>query len=112
MQTFVILWRSGPGWSEGAPIYDQPYIEEHANRLGELMNEDRMVLSGPFLLPPGIQSSSVGLSIVKAADEADLRAWLDTDPSIVHQVLVAAVHHYQIVFDAQSARIGAAHVTS
>jgi uncharacterized protein YciI len=111
MQTFVILWMPGPRWIEGASIYDQPFIEEHADHIGELMTECRVVLSGPFTPAGGTPSSSVGMSVVKAADEAGLRAWLAEDPGIAHEVLTAELYPYQIVFAAQDAGTGATQIT-
>jgi uncharacterized protein YciI len=111
MQTFVILWMPGPRWIETASIYDQPCIEEHADHIGTLMAERRVVLSGPFTSAAVTLSSSVGMSVVKAVDEAGLRAWLAEDPGIVHEVLTAEVHPFQIVFEAQDAGRGADRVT-
>ena len=101
MQTFVIVWTPGPRWIEGDSIYEQPYIGEHADHLDQLMSENRIVLSGPFTMPAGTPPSSVGMTVVTAADEASLRAWLVADPAIVHQVLTAELRPFQIIFEAQ-----------
>jgi uncharacterized protein YciI len=81
-----------------AVIYDQPFIGKHADHLGQLMSKHRMVLSGSFAPAAETPSSSVGVSVVTAVDEAGLRAWLGTDPAIVHQVLTAELRPFQIVF--------------
>jgi uncharacterized protein YciI len=79
-------------------MYDQPFIEEHADHIGKLMTEGRIVLSGPFTWGARNPASPLGMSIVRAADEAGLRTWLAKDPAIVHEVVTAELHPLQIVF--------------
>ena len=99
MQTFVIIWTPGPCWIEGASIYDQPFIEEHADHLHYLMKENRIVLSGPFTTTAGLTPPSVGMTVITAGDEADARAWLTADPAIVNKVLTAELRPFQVVFE-------------
>lgn len=57
---------------EGESIYEQPFIEEHADHFGRLMAEHRVVLRGPFTSSAKTLPLSVGMSLVKAVDEAGL----------------------------------------
>lgn len=100
VRTFVITWAPGPRWIEGVSLYDQPYIEEHADHLDHLMADHRVVLSGPFTAATGVMPASVGMTVVAAPDEVGLRAWLVGDPAIVNEVLQAEVRAFQVVFEA------------
>jgi uncharacterized protein YciI len=93
-------------------VYNQPFIEEHADHLAELMTEGRVVLSGPFTESARKAASPIGMSVVKAADEAGLRSWLADDPAIVHEVVTAQLHALQVVFAGQDPRTRGNHGTA
>jgi uncharacterized protein YciI len=86
-------------------VYDQPFIEEHADHIGKLITEGRLVLSGPLSRGARNPASPLGISIVRAEDEAGLRAWLAEDPAIVHKVVTAELHPLQIVFQPTDGRL-------
>ncbi len=87
---FVILYTRGPAWVAGKPLRDQPNFTAHGHYLTGLLDEGRLILSGPFLDEPG------ALAIVEAADKAEAEAIARRDPPVVDGVLSYQVYAFSI----------------
>lgn len=81
----LILYSAGPAWIAGKPIQEQPNIAAHGAFLQQLLDEGRLLLSGPFLEEPG------GLAVLDVAEQAEAEAIAARDPAVVDGILAARV---------------------
>jgi uncharacterized protein YciI len=84
---FAVTITTGPAWDAAKPANEQKFFREHSANLARLRAENVSVLGGRF--------SDKGFLIVRAADEAAVRAELAKDPSIAAGVFQAAVDEYR-----------------
>jgi uncharacterized protein len=88
---FAIIYSPGPAWIKDKPIYEQP-LREHARYMQKLLDENKLVLAGPFA------DSSGGMAIIRAANWRQAQAILDDDPAIKSNVFTATLRPWQVVF--------------
>ena len=84
MRHFVLDYRRGPNWIEGAPLHRQR-LHGHLKHLAGLHDAGRLVMAGPFRAVEG------GLAIVQAESVADAQAAADSDPGVTSGVLEVRV---------------------
>ena len=73
---FVVINEQGPAWEPATPMREQPGWSAHAAFMNALV-DDRVVLLGG---PVGSGRSHRALLVLRAPDEASLRARLAEDP--------------------------------
>jgi uncharacterized protein YciI len=93
---FAILFRPGPGWDGAKPPQQQVGFAGHSKNLAALRAEGRIVLGGRY--------GDVGLIVVEAADEAEVRVWLARDPTLPAKVFTADVKRWATIYDGCVAR--------
>lgn len=84
---FAVTIATGPAWEAAKPANDQKFFKEHSANLARLRAASLAVLGGRF--------ADKGFLIIRAADEAAVRAELAKDPSIAAGVFQAAVDEYR-----------------
>jgi hypothetical protein len=72
-QLFAVLRARGPAWKHGQPLEAQEGWLAHADLMDEMAEEGFIVLGGPL-------GSDDALLIIRAKDEAEVRARLRADP--------------------------------
>lgn len=80
--TFVVIQEAGPGWAGGVAMEEQAGWPEHAKFMNALVDEGNVVLGGPL---SGERHQA--MLIIRARDEAAVRAQLAADPWLLTGVL-------------------------
>ena len=94
---FLIIFRPGPNWINGEPVFAQA-LRPHARYLQQLYDQGKLLYAGPFLDNCG------GLAILKVSTEAEAREILAIEPATAEQVLIAEIHPWRLLFDADRDR--------
>ena len=88
MRFFILDYRRGPNWREGAPLHRQE-LHGHLRHLARLHAEGTLVMAGPF------RDSAGGLAIVQTESVADAEAMGAADPGVTLGVLVVSVSEWR-----------------
>ena len=89
-QSFLILYRPGLAWKPGQPASAQP-PPEHGRYLLHLYQQGHLRSAGPF-------GDDTGAALVlEAANEAQARELVETDPAIVQTVFTYEIHPWALV---------------
>ena len=78
---FAVVRTRGPAWDSSRPLEGQPEWPAHAAFMNGLQADGFVVLGGP------LEGTSDVLLIIRAADEAEIRARLATDPWSANDLL-------------------------
>lgn len=76
MSLFVVINEQGPSWDPAVPMREQEGWADHASFMNALVGEGLVVLGGPLKGGPRQRA----LLVLRAPDEAGLRARLSADP--------------------------------
>lgn len=87
-ELFVVTYRPGPSWRQGAPMSEQG-LEPHGAYHRRLVEEGRAYAGGGFVGADG------GMAILRAADLAEAEAILAADPAIVAGIFAAELRHWR-----------------
>jgi uncharacterized protein YciI len=75
---YVVIHSPGPGWKSGLDFREQPGVQEHVAHFHQLLEEGKLELGGPFLIP-----DSGGMMVTtKDVSYDDLVAFADADPAV------------------------------
>jgi uncharacterized protein len=74
LSLFAVLRTRGEGWDRGKPLEAQSEWDAHARFMDDLHRRGIVVLAGP------LEAAGRALVIVRARDEADVRARFAEDP--------------------------------
>jgi uncharacterized protein YciI len=95
--TFVVTSTAGPNRDHAKATRDQPLWDRHAAFIDALVDSGFIVLGGP------LPDEGGAMLVVRAEDEADVRARLADDPWYVGGILeLVAVKRWQIFIDQRS----------
>ncbi len=86
-QLFAVTLTTGPAWDRAKPANEQIFFKEHSAHLARLRTEGLSVIGGRY--------GDKGLLLVRAPDEAAVRAELAKDPSIAAGTFQATVEEYR-----------------
>lgn len=84
MHFMVELLGTREGWPADMTPDEEKIMDEHYTYLVNLMNQGKMLLAGPVF-------NQFGLIVLEVADEAEAKAIMDKEPSVV-----AGVHRYEM----------------
>jgi uncharacterized protein YciI len=84
---YAVTFTTGPNWDAAKPAAEQKFMREHSANLARLRTAGISVLGGRY--------ADKGLLLVRAPDEAAVRAELAQDPSLAAGVFQATVDEYQ-----------------
>ena len=94
--TFVTISSPGPDRDLSKGAREQPFWNEHAAFIDQLVAEDFVLMGGPLVDENG------AMLIVNADDENEVREKLKNDPWMKHGVLkLDSVKRWQIFIDAR-----------
>jgi uncharacterized protein YciI len=96
--TFITISSAGPNADPSKPTREQPFWDEHAAFIDQLVDEGFILMGGPLVdereLPHG------ALLIVNAKDENEVREKLKNDPWFQHGILkLESVKRWEIFID-------------
>jgi uncharacterized protein len=92
--TFVTISSAGPNRDRSKGTRQQPFWDEHAAFIDQLVAEGFVFMGGPFIDEGG------AMLIVKADDEDEVREKIKKDPWMKHGVLkLESVKRWQIFID-------------
>jgi uncharacterized protein YciI len=84
---YAVTFTTGPNWDTTKPAQEQKFMREHSANLARLRTAGISILGGRY--------ADKGLLLVRAPDEATVRAELAQDPSLAAGTFQAAVDEYQ-----------------
>ena len=94
--TFIAISSAGPNRDRSKGTREQPFWDEHAVFIDQLVAADFILMGGPLVDEGG------ALLIVNAEDEKEVREKLKNDPWFENGVLkLEAVKRWQIFIDAR-----------
>jgi len=79
--TFVVIYEPGPAWQPGVAPEQQPGVREHGRYLQRLFDDGVMQSAGPL-------DGGGGMMLIRAPDEAAVRALVEADPGVQSGLLV------------------------
>jgi uncharacterized protein len=92
--TFVAISSPGPNRDPSKDTREQPFWDEHATFIDQLVDEGFILMGGPLMDEGG------ALLVVNAKDENEVREKLKNDPWLHHGILkLESVKRWQIFID-------------
>jgi uncharacterized protein YciI len=92
--TFIAISSAGPNRDQSKGTREQPFWDEHAAFIDQLVDEGFILMGGPLADEGG------ALLIVNAEDEDEVRNRLKNDPWMKHGILkLESVKRWQIFID-------------
>lgn len=96
--TFVVVSSVGPNRDESKGTRQQPFWDEHAAFIDQLVDDGFILMGGPFVGPDGLPQGA--LLIVDAQDENEVREKLKNDPWFMRGILkLESVRRWEIFID-------------
>ena len=87
---FAVKIRTGPKWDATRNPQEQPFFREHSANLKRLRDAGQLIV--------GARYSDVGLVIIAAESEAQVRSLMDEDPSVGAGVFRYDVHPFNVFY--------------
>lgn len=87
---FAVVFRTGPKWDAAKPPNEQAFFQEHSANLRRLREAGSIAI--------GARYADVGLIVVTAKDEAEVRRLFEADPSIANGTFQMDVHAFYPFF--------------
>jgi uncharacterized protein YciI len=81
---FVVISSLGPNRDRSKGVREQPFWDEHAAFIDQLVDNGFILMGGPLVGPDGLPQGA--LLIVKAEDENEVTEKLKDDPSLLHML--------------------------
>jgi hypothetical protein len=88
---FAVMFRTGPKWDPAKPPGEQAFFKEHSANLARLRKSGRIAL--------GARYADVGLIVVPAASEAEVRNEIARDPGVANGTFVYELHPFAVFYD-------------
>lgn len=97
--TFIVTSAAGPKRDHAQGTREQPYWDEHAAFIDNLVQEDFIMFGGP------LSDEGGAVLVVRAGSETEVRDRLGPDPWYVHGILtLQSVRRWDIFIDRRVAR--------
>ncbi|PYJ03896.1 MAG: hypothetical protein DME39_04125 [Verrucomicrobia bacterium] len=95
--TFIAISSAGPNHDQSKGTREQPFWDEHAAFIDQLVADGFVLMGGPLVDEGG------ALLIVNAEDEEQVREKLKNDPWFEHGILkLESIKRWQIFIDART----------
>jgi uncharacterized protein len=96
--TFVVISSAGPNRDALKGTREQPFWDEHAAFIDDLVDEGFILMGGPLVDKAGMPNGA--LLIVKAQDETQVRETLKNDPWFERGILkLESIERWEIFID-------------
>jgi uncharacterized protein YciI len=89
---YAFIYSKGAAWQAGKPL-DQQGLGPHGVYLKGLFEKGQLLAGGPF------DSGEGGMAVVRAANEAQAKAWLAADPAITAGIFKGELQSWSLRFD-------------
>lgn len=104
MPVFAVTTAKGARWDRARDIRQQPFFDQHAAFVDELVEQGIIILGGPVASD---DDEDIALLAVEAPDEGSLRSVFDADPWTVQRVFrIKAVRAWTLWLDGRSRTTG------
>ena len=98
--TFIVISSAGPSRDHSKDTREQPFWDEHAAFIDQLVADGFVLMGGPLVDETGLPRGA--LLIVNAEDENEVRENLKNDPWFDRGILkLESVTRWQIFIDAR-----------
>jgi uncharacterized protein YciI len=99
--TFLAFSSAGPNRDFSKDTRAQPFWDEHAAFIDQLVADEFIFMGGPLVDESGMQQGA--LLIVNAKDENEVREKLKNDPWFTHGILkLESIRRWQIFIDVRT----------
>jgi uncharacterized protein len=99
--TFVTISSAGPDRDPAKDTREQPFWDEHAEFIDQLVDEGFILMGGPLVDEGGMPHGA--LLVVNAEDENEVREKLKNDPWFEKGILkLESVKRWEIFIDART----------
>jgi uncharacterized protein YciI len=99
--TFLAFSSAGPNRDFSKDTRGQPFWDEHAAFVDQLVADGFILMGGPLVDEGGMPQGA--LLIVNAEDENEVREKLKSDPWFTHSILkLESIKRWQIFIDART----------
>ena len=89
-QTFLVVYKPGPGWLPGKPVIEQP-LKEHGKYMLSLYKSGIMRFAGPF------EDNAGGAVVLELSGEEEAKKVVSQDPGVISHIFVYEMHPWQLV---------------
>jgi uncharacterized protein YciI len=89
---FAVIRQRGPAWDDSIPLPDLPGFRAHSDFVTAMEAEGFLVLGGP------LEGTDKALLVIRAPDEAAIRARLAEDPWGEDYLVLAGIHPWNLRF--------------
>jgi uncharacterized protein len=97
---FIVTSSPGPNRNSSKGTREQPFWDEHAAFIDDLVDQGFIFMGGPLVDETGLPCGA--LLIVNADDENEVREKLKNDPWFIRGILnLESVNRWQIFIDAR-----------
>ena len=97
---FIVISSAGPNRDPSKGTREQPFWDEHAAFIDDLVDQGFIFMGGPLVDETGLPRGA--LLIVNADDENEVRENLKNDPWFERGILkVASINRWEIFIDAR-----------
>jgi uncharacterized protein YciI len=98
--TFVVVSSVGPNRDRSKGTREQPFWDEHAAFIDQLVDDGFILMGGPLVGRDGLPQGA--LLIVNAQNESEVREKLKNDPWFMRGILkLESVKRWEIFIDAK-----------
>jgi uncharacterized protein YciI len=87
---FAVQVRTGPTWDASKPPHEQLHFRDHSANLKRLRDAGHLIV--------GARYSDLGLIILAAESEAQVRSMMDGDPSFEAGIFRYEVHPFNVFY--------------
>ena len=96
--TFLAVSSAGPNSDSSKGTREQPFWDEHAAFIDQLVEDDFILMGGPLVDEGGMPHGA--LLVLNAKDENEVREKLKNDPWFEHGILkLESIKRWQIFID-------------
>ncbi len=88
--TYLVIFRPGPAWPDGARINDLP-LRDHGRYLLGLHRAKQLLHAGRFA------DDSGGAAMFEAPDDEAARAIVEADPAVIARIFTFQLHRWALV---------------
>ena len=97
---FIVTSSPGPNRDSSKGTREQPFWDEHAAFVDDLVDQGFIFMGGPLVDEAGMPQGA--LLIIKAEDEKEVREKLKNDPWFIRGILkLESIKRWQIFIDAR-----------
>lgn len=87
---YAVEFRTGPRWDPAKAPHEQAHFKEHSSNLKRLRDDGRILF--------GARYSDKGLVVLGGATESEVRALVESDPSVQGGTFSFEIHEFMVFY--------------